>query len=105
MGAPVPVAGALVVALAASLLSTVPVTPAGLGFTEAGMVIMLQWLGLDLPTATAVTFLFRVINYWSIIVFGSLLYLFSRDKDRSSNERVGTPGVPMKIHKLLRGGS
>src|SRR5919112_2143131 len=34
VGAPVSVAGALVVALAASLLSTVPITPAGLGFTE-----------------------------------------------------------------------
>src|ERR687889_132965 len=36
VGAPVSVAGALVVALAASLLTAVPITPAGLGFTEAG---------------------------------------------------------------------
>src|SRR5919112_4179 len=48
VGAPVSVAGALVVALAASLLTTVPITPAGLGFTEAGMVVMLGWLGPDL---------------------------------------------------------
>lgn len=34
VGMPVSVAGALVVALAAALLTTVPITPAGLGFTE-----------------------------------------------------------------------
>jgi uncharacterized protein (TIRG00374 family) len=65
------------VALVASLLSTVPLTPGGLGFTEAGMVLLLQWLGLDAPSAGAVTLLFRVINYWSIVGFGSVLYAFS----------------------------
>src|ERR671917_389417 len=52
VGAPVSVAGALVVALAASLLTTVPITPAGLGFSEAGQVGMLGWLWLDVSTAT-----------------------------------------------------
>src|ERR671916_424512 len=36
VGVPVSVAGALVVALAASLLSTVPITPAGLGVSHGG---------------------------------------------------------------------
>src|SRR5919112_900555 len=75
VGAPVSVAGALVVALAASLLTTVPITPAGLGFTEAGMVVMLGWLGMDVATASAITLLFRIINYWSIVVFGFALYV------------------------------
>jgi hypothetical protein len=82
VGAPVAVAGALVVALGASLLTVVPITPAGLGFTEACMIVMLGWLGLDVPTATAVTLLFRVINYWSIVVFGFLLYVFGRNGNR-----------------------
>ncbi len=86
LGAPVSVAGALVVALTASLLSAVPITPAGLGFTEAGMVLLLQWLGLDAATATAVTLLFRVINYWSIVVLGSVLYVFGRNGNRSTTE-------------------
>ncbi len=77
--APVSVAGALVIALGASLLTAVPFTPAGLGFAEAGMIVMLGWLGLDVPTATAVTLLFRLINYWSIVVLGFLLYIFSRN--------------------------
>jgi glycosyltransferase 2 family protein len=80
VGAPVSVAGALVVALAASLLSTVPITPAGLGFTEAGMVVMLGWLGLDVATATAATLLFRIINYWSIVAFGFVFYVFGRER-------------------------
>ena len=88
VGAPVSVAGALVVALAASLLTAVPFTPAGLGFTEAGMLVMLGWLGVDIPTATAVTLLFRIINYWSIVIFGFLLYASSHVRKRSTNENL-----------------
>src|ERR687885_795137 len=50
VGTPISVAGTLVIALAASLLTAVPFTPAGLGFTEVGMVVMLGWLGLDAST-------------------------------------------------------
>ena len=92
VGVPVSVAGALVVALAASLLTTVPITPSGLGFTEAGMLVMLGWLGLDVPTASAVTLLFRLINYWSIVVFGFLLYLLSRSGNRLNEGRLGLHG-------------
>ncbi len=77
VGAPISVAGALVVALIASLLTTVPFTPGGLGFTEAGMALLLQWLGVDAPSAAAVILLFRFINYWSIVVFGFVLYVFT----------------------------
>ena len=89
VGVQIPVVGALVAALAASLLTAVPVTPAGLGFAEAGMVIMLQWLGLDAATATAATFLYRVINYWSIVVFGFVFYVFGSNGGRSTEERLG----------------
>jgi uncharacterized protein (TIRG00374 family) len=87
VGVPVPVVGALVVALAASLLSTVPITPAGLGFTEVGMVVLLGWLGLDLSSATAVTLLFRIINYWSIVALGFVLYVSLRNGESSTTER------------------
>ena len=78
VGVPISVAGALVIALAASLLTTVPFTPAGLGFAEVGMVVMLQWLGLDIATASAVTLLFRLINYWSIVILGFTLYILTK---------------------------
>jgi uncharacterized protein (TIRG00374 family) len=105
VGGPVSVAGALVVALAASLLTAVPITPAGLGFTEAGMVVMLGWLGMDVATATAITLLFRLINYWSIVVLGFVLYLFGRKRKRAIEEGAGKPGEPKKIHKLFTGRS
>jgi glycosyltransferase 2 family protein len=88
VGAPISAAGALLVALIASLLTTIPLTPGGLGFTEAGMVLLLQWLGLDALSAGATTLLFRVINYWSIVGFGSVLYAFS------ARDLVETRSVP-----------
>jgi glycosyltransferase 2 family protein len=92
VGTPVSIAGALVVALAAALLTAVPITPAGLGFTEAGMVVLLQWLGLDAPAAGVVALLFRLITYWSIIIFGFILYVFSRSGNRLIEERPRTHG-------------
>ena len=89
VGASVPVAGTLVVALGASLLTVVPFTPAGLGIAEAGMIVMLGWLGLDVPTATAVTLLVRLTNYWSIVVFGFLLYVLGRNGSRPKQEIGG----------------
>jgi uncharacterized protein (TIRG00374 family) len=103
--ASVSVAGAFVVALTASLLTIVPFTPSGLGFAEAGLVIMPGWLGLDAPTATAVTMLYRAINYWSIVVFGFLLYIFGRNGDRQAEERLGAAGVSIKNHKFFIGRS
>ena len=105
VGVPVSVAGALVVALAASLLSMVPITPAGLGFTQAGMVVMLGWLGLDFATATAATLLFRGINYWSIVVFGFVLYAFGGARGGHAEEGIGEPGKPERTHKLFMGRS
>ena len=92
VGTPVSTVSALLVALAASLLTAVPITPAGLGFAEAGMLVMLGWLGLDAPTAGAVTLLFRLINYWSIVIFGFVLYVFGRNGKRSTKERLGLYG-------------
>lgn len=78
--APISAIAALAVALIASLLTTVPFTPSGLGFTEAGTVLLLRWLGLEAEAAVAVAMLFRVINYWSIIALGFVLYVFARNR-------------------------
>jgi glycosyltransferase 2 family protein len=69
-------------------LSKPPGKAPGLGLTEAGMVVMLGWLGLDVPTATGVTLLFRIINYWSIVVFGIVLYLFRRNTTQLAKESI-----------------
>ncbi len=94
IGAPVSVAGALVVGLVASLLTTIPITPSGLGFVEAGMVVALQWLGLDTGAAGAVALLTRVVNYWSIVFGGCALYVFGAHK--LVKRRINQPLDPEK---------
>jgi glycosyltransferase 2 family protein len=70
--------GAVFVALIGSLLTAVPLSPAGLGIVEAGVVGVLHVAyGVPLPEATAIALLDRVISVFSIIVFGSIVYAFS----------------------------
>jgi glycosyltransferase 2 family protein len=70
--------GAVFVALIGSLLTAVPLSPAGLGIVEAGVVGVLHVAyGVPLPEATAIALLDRVISVFSIIVFGSIVYALS----------------------------
>lgn len=68
------------IALAASLLTTVPFTPAGLGIVESAIVTVLLWVIQDQSLAGSIALLDRTITYWSIIMFGALVYLFSGNK-------------------------
>jgi glycosyltransferase 2 family protein len=70
----------LFVALAASLLTTIPLTPAGLGAVETGIVGVLQWVGVERNAAASVAVIDRVIGYWSVLLIGLVLYIFSRKK-------------------------
>lgn len=80
VGVPLSAAGAIMAALASALLSAIPISPAGLGFTESGTVLLLTSFGIERTPAAAVVLLNRVINYWSIIAIGAVLYVFSRKK-------------------------
>jgi uncharacterized membrane protein YbhN (UPF0104 family) len=68
----------LFTALAGSLLSTIPFTPAGLGAVEGASVTILGAFGVAAGLAGAVAVLDRVINYWSNLPVGLLLYLARR---------------------------
>lgn len=68
------------VALAASLLTTVPFTPAGLGVVEGAVVAVLVWVSVDKGLAGSVAVLDRSITYWSLVAVGSLVYLFSNNR-------------------------
>jgi glycosyltransferase 2 family protein len=68
------------VALASSLLTALPITPAGLGVVEGTITVVLTLFGIDKNLGIAVTFLDRLINFWSIVVGGFLVYLFSKRK-------------------------
>ena len=67
---------------------TVSFTPGAFAFTEAGMVLLLRWLGRNTYTAGAVTLLFRLINYWSIVVLGFLLYVFVSQHEPTQQRKV-----------------
>lgn len=80
-----PLAVVVFVALAGALLTTLPLTPAGLGFVEAGIagvLILVESLGITSgvgnDTATAVAILDRSISYWSVIGLGFVAYLLTR---------------------------
>jgi glycosyltransferase 2 family protein len=75
----------LFVALAGALLTTVPLTPGGLGAVEAGIagvLILVESLGItqgiDRGTATSVAILDRSISFWSLIVVGAVVYVLTR---------------------------
>jgi glycosyltransferase 2 family protein len=70
--------GAFFVALTGSLLTAVPLTPAGIGVVEAGVVGVLTIVYNVPPTeALAITLVDRAISVVSIIILGGLVYLIS----------------------------
>lgn len=72
------ISGAFFVALIGSLLTAVPLSPAGLGLVEAGMVgILVAAYGLPLTEATTIALVDRVISVFSIILIGSIVYAIS----------------------------
>ncbi len=87
------ISGAFFVALIGSLLTAVPLSPAGLGLVEAGMVgVMVAAYGLPVTEATTIALVDRVISVFSIIVIGSILYAFSdKRKGLGLSEPVEAP--------------
>ena len=77
LGLSVPVSFALVlfVTLANAILTTVPITPGGLGIVEPGIVGLLT-LSLARSEAVSVVLLDRSISYLSIVMLGGLVFLF-----------------------------
>ena len=72
------ISGAFFVALSASLLTAVPLTPAGIGFVETGVVGLLTVVyGVSNTDALAITLVDRAISVLSIIILGSIAYAVS----------------------------
>jgi len=82
---------AIFLALGSSVLTTLPLTPGGLGVVEPFILGVLVFLGVHggKDTGAAVAVLDRIISYLSIAVFGFLLYTLS-DKARIA------PPAPVK---------
>ena len=88
--------GAVFVALIGSLLTAVPLSPAGLGIVEAGIIGVLT-LAYDVPLAeaTAIALLDRVISVFSVIILGSIAYAVS-PKPRGEGRSRRRPRPPSR---------
>jgi uncharacterized protein (TIRG00374 family) len=77
-----------------SLLTAVPLSPAGFGIVEAGVIgVLTVGYGVPLPEASAIALLDRLISVFSVIVFGSIAYLAS-DKPRGGARVAEEAPVP-----------
>jgi glycosyltransferase 2 family protein len=80
------------VALAASLLTAVPLTPAGIGFVETGVVGLLTVVyGVSETDALAITLVDRAISVLSIIAIGSVVYALSPKRRGLGVQAAPTP--------------
>ena len=83
LGLELPASGVVFVAVASSLLTTVPLTPAGFGFVEIAMVYLLTvGFGLAQHDAVAVAVLDRAVSVFSLIVVGGIVYVRSQSAER-----------------------
>lgn len=90
LGEHIPYHAAIMVALLSALVSTIPITPAGLGFVEGIMIYALTSIGVASSTAAAIAVLDRLVTYGSLLIVGTLVYLWVLRKDlQPSDERTG----------------
>jgi glycosyltransferase 2 family protein len=71
------ISASVFVALAAALLTAIPLTPAGFGFVEAGIIGVLSIYGVTREPAAAVALVDRGLTIVTVIVLGGILYAFS----------------------------
>jgi uncharacterized membrane protein YbhN (UPF0104 family) len=82
---------ALFIALMGSLLTTLPITPAGLGVVEGGTIaVLVSVMGMNPTLAASIVVLDRVIGYWSVIVVGLVLYVRRARRGLSAVVRVAS---------------
>lgn len=84
LGADLSITLTIFVALMAALLTTLPITPAGLGVVEAAVIVVLKLVDVDADLASSIAILDRVIGYWSLIAVGMVLYMVRLRRDVSS---------------------
>jgi uncharacterized protein (TIRG00374 family) len=86
------ISAAIFVTLAGSLLTAVPLTPAGVGFVEAGIVGALSLYGVTNEPAAAVALTDRAISILTVIVLGGIAYAFSHKVRRAHGVGMAPAG-------------
>jgi glycosyltransferase 2 family protein len=70
LGIDLPITHAATVALLTALLTTLPITPGGLGVADAGMIFLLGLVDIPTGPAAAIAILARVITFGSVVLIG-----------------------------------
>jgi uncharacterized protein (TIRG00374 family) len=96
------ISASIFVALAAALLTAIPLTPAGVGFVEAGIVGALLIYGVPHDPAVAVALTDRAITIVTVIVLGGILYAFSGMVRRAHGAGPTTAGSPRQGQSATR---
>lgn len=81
------ISSSVFVALVAALLTAMPLTPAGIGFVEAGIAGALHIYGVPPDPAAAVALTDRGISILTVIILGGILYLVSDKVRRAHRSR------------------
>ena len=79
IGSILPLSVIILVTLASSILTTIPLTPGGLGLVEPGVLGLLV-ISLPRSDALSIVLLDRSISYLSIILVGGLFFLLHHTK-------------------------
>ncbi len=74
----VTISAVIFIALLSSLITTIPATPGGAGLVEGAVTLSLLLFLKDEHLAASIAILDRIINYWSLIVGGIILYAISK---------------------------
>ena len=77
------ISASVFVALAAALLTAIPLTPAGFGFVEAGIIGVLAIYGVTREPAAAVALVDRGVTIGTVIILGGILYASSQKVRRA----------------------
>jgi len=81
------ISASVFVALAAALLTAIPLTPAGFGFVEAGIIGVLAIYGVTREPAAAVALVDRGVTIGTVIILGGIVYASSRKVRRAHGAR------------------
>jgi uncharacterized protein (TIRG00374 family) len=75
VGAQPQLASVVLAYVAAMVLASIPITPGGLGFVEAGLTATLVVSGIPAAEAATATLAYRLVSYWLPLIAGGPAYL------------------------------
>jgi uncharacterized protein (TIRG00374 family) len=88
------ISASVFVALVAALLTAIPLTPAGIGFVEAGIVAALTLYNVSPESAVAIALTDRAISILTVVLFGGIDYVRSPLVRRAHGAGIGSPPSP-----------